>query len=146
MHNRGKVEKKYLNNTNMRSYIKISEELRAELISHFNTTKMTIWRSCNYLQNSELGRRIRDYALGHGGVRMLESNYIPKCNIQHDSRGGWTQDFGNGVTVLFADRQAKICRGGQVVDTYSDITFETWGNILFEAQAMSDGSFERMIG
>ncbi len=130
----------------MRSYIKINEELRAELITRFNTTRMTVWRSCNYLQNTELGRSIREYALAHGGVRLMESGYIPRCNIQHDSRGGWTQDFGNGVTVLFAGGQAEICRGGLVVETYRDVTIETWGNILFEAQAMSDGSFERMIG
>ncbi len=124
----------------MRSYIKLSPELRAEIVAEFGVTRQTVWEACAYLRDAQRSKDIRAYALAHGGQKVVEYNCVPKCGISHDSSGGFVQDFGNGVLVLFSRGIATIRKDGRDVDSYEGITLESWGNLLMRAQTMAQGS------
>lgn len=123
----------------MRSYIKLSPELRAAICAEFEISRQGVWEACNFLRNTQRSRDIRAYALSHGGQKVVEYNCVPKCGISHDSNGGFVQDFGNGVLVLFSRGIATIRKDDKDVDSYEGITLESWGNLLMRAQAMAQG-------
>lgn len=129
----------------MRSYIKISRGLRAEMRNGFKVTDKTIWQACAGLSDSELSRKIRQYALSHGGQWVKEVAFVPKCNTRHFEDGSFIQEFNNGVSVLFSNGRAVIRHNENDLDTYEGVTLNAWGNILCHAQALAEGNFDTMI-
>lgn len=129
----------------MRSYIKLSEDLRAKICKRFKVTRKTVWQACAGLSNSDLSRKIRQYALSNGGQWVKEIAFIPECRTRHSADGSWIQEFANGVEVLFTGNKAIIRLNGQPMDTYENVTLNTWGNVLFHAQAIAEGNFDARI-
>jgi hypothetical protein len=129
----------------MRSYIKLSPELRAATCAEFGVTRQTVWEACAYLRDTQRSKDIRAYVLAHGGQRVTEYNYVPACKVAHNSDGSWLQDFGNGVVVLLQGGAATIRKDDKDVDSYEGITLENWGNVLLQAQALSQGRHESLV-
>lgn len=129
----------------MRSYIKISGDLRALLRDNFKVTNKTIWQACAGLSDSELSRKIRQYALNHGGRWVTEVAFAPSCNTKHLSDGSFIQEFANGVSVIFSNGRATILKNDNEVEIYEGVTLNVWGNVLSHAQAISEGNFETII-
>jgi len=128
----------------MRSYIKLSENLRAQICKRFKVTRKTVWQACAGLSNSDLSRKIRQYALSNGGQWVKEIAFIPECRTRHSADGSWIQEFANGVEVLFTGSKAVIRLAGKEIDSYENVTLKTWGNVLCQAQAVAEGQFEAM--
>ena len=129
----------------MRSYIKLSENLRAQICKRFKVTRKTVWQACAGLSNSDLSRKIRQYALSNGGQWVKEIAFIPECRTRHSADGSWIQEFANGVEVLFTGSKAVIRLAGKEIDSYENVTLKTWGNVLCQAQAVAEGHFEAMV-
>ena len=129
----------------MRSYIKITEDLRAELCKGFKCTRQTVWKACAGLTDTDLSRKIRQYALSHGGQWVKEIAFIPECRTRHSADGSWIQEFANGVEVLFTGSKAVIRLAGKEIDSYENVTLKTWGNVLCQAQAVAEGQFKAMV-
>lgn len=122
----------------MRSYIKISGDLRAQLRKGFNVTNKTVWQACAGLSDSDLSRKIRQYALAHGGQWVKEVAFVPQCKTQHFADGSFIQEFANGVSVIFSNGKATIRQNENDVDTYEGVTLNAWGNVLYQAQALAN--------
>ena len=129
----------------MRSYIKISRDLRSEIRNGFKVTDKTIWQACAGLSDSDLSRKIRQYALSHGGLWVKEVAFVPQCKTQHFADGSFIQEFANGVSVLFCNGRAVIRQNDNDMDIYEGVTLNAWGNVLCHAQAIAEGNFETMI-
>ncbi|MBP3202271.1 MAG: hypothetical protein J6M31_01520 [Bacteroidales bacterium] len=129
----------------MRSYIKLSENLRAQICKRFKVTRKTVWQACAGLSNSDLSRKIRQYALSNGGQWVKEIAFIPECRTRYSADGSWIQEFANGVEVLFTGSKAVIRLAGKEIDSYENVTLKTWGNVLCQAQAVAEGQFEAMV-
>lgn len=129
----------------MRSYIKITGNLRALLRDNFKVTNKTIWQACAGLSDSELSRKIRQYALTHGGRWVTEVDFVPSCNTKHFSDGSFIQEFANDVFVIFSSGRAAIFKNDNEVEAYEGVSLNVWGNVLLHAQAIAEGNFETMI-
>ncbi len=121
----------------MRTYIRVPDALRKELISRFGVSRPTVWSALNYVTRSDLAEAIRQYALERGGA-IEEQNFIPNCRTEHTD-GEIIQTFAGGVQVRMDRRSGdvRLMQGGKAVESYGAVTLQAWGNILHKAQAMS---------
>lgn len=127
----------------MRTYIRVPDALRKELISKFGVSRPTVWSALNYLTAGDRPEAIRQYALQHGGS-IEEQNFIPNCRTEYTDEE-IVQTFAGGVQVR-TDRNDGIVRlvqDGAVVESYEAVTLQAWGNILHRAQMMSQGRVAR---
>lgn len=128
--------------------ITLSKNKRARLCRTFGTSGVTVWSALNYVTNSPLAEKIRRAALAEGGVIenqiTVPEGFMPNCetNFVHGNGGvrRIIQTFSNGVRVEFDNDTctAEISRGERLVKTYSDVKVRDWGNIVFEAQSLTD--------
>lgn len=128
--------------------INLSKPQKAKLRRRFGVSNVTVWSALNYVTNSPLAEKIRRAALAEGGVIenqiTVPEDFMPNCetNFVHGNGGvrRIIQTFSNGVRVEFDNDTctAEISRGGRPVKTYSDVKVRDWGNIVFEAQSLTD--------
>ena len=122
----------------MRIYIRVPEGLRVELISKFGVSRPTVWAALNYLTNGDRPEAIRQYALLHGGS-IEERNFITNCRTAY-TVDEIIQTFPGGVQVRI-DRHnsdVRVLQGDKVIESYSAVTLQAWGNLLFHAQMLSE--------
>lgn len=130
-------------------YIDLSKEKKALLRRMFDTTGVTVWSALNFVTNSELARRIRSAAMANGGVVKntitTPDGFMPNCQTECVRGEDGTvqrvvQTFSNGVRVEFDNDRcsAVILHEKEPIKTFNDVIIRDWGNIVFEAQNLSD--------
>ena len=121
----------------MRTYIKVSDPLRRDLMKRFKVTRASVWAALNYLTIGGRGPAIRQYALEHGGA-IVEEDFLPNCRTEHAS-DEIIQSFPGGIQVRISmvDSSAKIILEGKEVERFDAITTQSWGNLLCHAQDLS---------
>lgn len=122
----------------MRSYIKVSNELRKELQVKFKKTRKSVYNALAYITTGESANSIREYALAHGG-KYEEEDFIPNCNTRHEG-DLMIQTFPCGVEVIVSkkDSHCVVTQNGATIDSYDVLTLRGWGSVLAEAQALSN--------
>ena len=122
----------------MRSYIKVSNELRKELQVKFKKTRKSVYNALAYITTGESANSIREYALAHGG-KYEEEDFIPNCNTRYEG-DLMIHAFSCGieVTVSIKDSHCEVTRNGQTIESYDGLTLRGWGNVLAQAQALSN--------
>lgn len=129
--------------------INLPKNKRARLRRTFGTSGVTVWSALNYVTNSPLAEKIRRAAIAEGGVIenriVVPEGFMPNCETEfvHGDDGRVQriiQTFSNDVRVEFDNKvcTAEISRGGRSVKSFSDVKMCDWGNIVFEAQNLSD--------
>ncbi len=121
----------------MRTYIKVSDHLRRDLISRFKVTRASVWAALNYITRGGRGPAIRQYALDHGGA-IVEEDFIPNCRTEHTG-DEMIQTFPGGIQVRISKvgSEAKILKNGKVTERYDAVTLQGWSNLLSRAQDLS---------
>lgn len=122
----------------MRSYIKVSNELRKELQKRFGKTRRSVYNALAYITTGETPNEIREYALAHGGV-YEEEDFVPNCETRHEG-DRMIQTFPCGVVVT-VDKNSGHCEvthNGTEVESYDSITLRGWGGVLANAQEYSN--------
>lgn len=122
----------------MRTYIRVSDSLRRELVDRFEVSRTSIWSALNYLTNGDRPEAIRQYALSHGGS-IEEQNFIPNCRTEH-TQDEIIQTFAGGVQVRISrkDGAVALMNGDKVLEKYEPMPLQAWGNILHRAQELSE--------
>lgn len=128
--------------------INLPKSKKAKLRQVFGVSNVTVWSALNYVTDSNLAKKIRNAALVEGGTVehrvVVPEGFMPNCEIDfvHDIGGVQQiiQTFSNGVRVEFdnATCTASISRDNRAVKTFSDVKVRDWGNIVFEAQSLTD--------
>lgn len=121
----------------MRTFIKISETLREELIERFATNRTSVYRALNYLSNSEQSEAIRQYALNHGACVTTERSFTSSVHVTHDEinqRMIYCIDGGIRLTISKRDSSATIWKGETQLEHYDEaLDNNGWGNLLYRA-------------
>ena len=122
----------------MRIYIKVTDGLRNKIVQKFKFSKVSVWSALNYLTYSKKAEAVRRYALEHGGS-IVEQDFIPNCRTEH-TPDEMIQTFAGGVQVRMGRRNsdAWILQDGKVVEKFEAVTVQSWGNIMFHAQELSE--------
>lgn len=120
----------------MRTYIKVTNEMRAELVKSFGVTRKHVYESLNYKKNSPCAQRIRRKAFDLGGERVSEV-YTPDCKTEFLSGGRMMQTFANDVKVLFTGSDAVIFVAGKVEKEIKNVRLSTWTQVLKVAEGLS---------
>lgn len=125
----------------MRSYIKVSNELRAKLCAASGFTRQGVWRALCCLSNSIEAQDIRKLALDNGGKWVHDVKFVPDCYNESTGDQLFRQVFPNGISVVVnaETSTATIYKGEDALETYDHLTLKGWGNLLFRAQKMSYG-------
>lgn len=129
--------------------INLPKSKKAKLRRVFGVSNVTVWSALNYMTDSKLAKKIRDAALADGGTVehsvVVPEGFLPNCEtvFAHDADGRVRriiQTFTNGVRVEFDNDActAMILQGEKSVKTYENVVIRDWGNIVFEAQSLSD--------
>ena len=129
-------------------YIELPTAKKARIRRALGVSRVTLWSALTFQTQSALAERIRRMALQDGGRVMSEvdvtNGFMPNCetDFEHDASGvrRIIQTFSNGVRVEFdnATSTADISWNGRSVKTFSDVKIRDWGNIVFEAQSLTD--------
>lgn len=121
----------------MRTFIKVSDPLRRDLVNKFKVSKPTVWAALNYITRGGNGPAIRRYALSHGGA-IVEEDFMPNCRTEH-TQEEMIQTFAGGIQVRVSkvNSGAVILRDGKEVERYEELTLKAWGNLLYHAQELS---------
>ncbi len=122
----------------MRTYIKVSDRLRAELAKRFGLTNSSVWRALNYLTAGGRSPEVREYALSHGGA-IAEDDFIPNCRTEHTA-DEIIQTFAGGVQVRIGrrDSRASLLIDGETAEEYDSVSVQSWGNLLHHAQEIAE--------
>ena len=122
----------------MRSYIKVSNELRKELQVKFKKTRKSVYNALAYITTGESANSIREYALAHGG-KYEEEDCIPNCSTRHEG-DLMIQAFHCGVVVTTSKKDSRcvMTHNGLIIESYDGLTLRGWGNVLARAQALSN--------
>lgn len=126
----------------------LSKSKKARLRRAFGVSNVTVWSALNYVTNSPLAEKIRRAAIAEGGVIenqiTVPDGFMPNCqtDLVHGDGGVQRiiQTFSNGVLAEFDNERctATILLREKPVKTYEQVAIKDWGNILFEAQSLSD--------
>lgn len=129
-------------------YIELPTAKKARIRRALGVSRVTLWSALTFQTQSALAEKIRRMALQDGGRVISEvdvtNGFMPNCetDFEHDASGvrRIIQTFSNGVRVEFdnATSTADINRNGRPVKTFSDVKIRDWGNIVFEAQSLTD--------
>ena len=132
-------------------YIDLPREQKARLRRVFKVSAVTIWSALTFQTDSDLARRIRGLAMSpEMGGRVIDpidvtDGFMPNCQTDYvRNENGRVkriiQTFSNGVRVEFDNDRcsAVILHDENSVKTYQDVVFRDWGNIVYEAQNLSD--------
>lgn len=122
----------------MRSYIKVSNELRKELQVKFKKTRKSVYNALAYITTGESANSIREYALAHGG-KYEEEDFTPNCITRHEG-DLMIQAFHCGVVVTTSKKDSRcvVTHNGLIIESYDGLTLRGWGNVLARAQALSN--------
>lgn len=122
----------------MRTYIKVSDELRRKMWETFPVCKTTIWAALNYLTEGGRSNEIRAYALANGG-KAVDEDFEPNCLTEH-SQFEMKQSFMGGVCVLLDKKSGAVTLRvpGEKDEVYRDLPIKAWGNVLARAQEISN--------
>ena len=125
----------------MRTYIKVSEELRAELCERFGVNRISVWKALNYLTNKERPEAVRQYALEHGGQLIVEHT-VPNIESSIRERDRLIQSFGNGVVLVTSlkDSSSRLYKGNTLMLSADAVTVQGWGNMIEQAQQLAQNS------
>ena len=112
-------------------YIELSTSKKARICRALGVSRVTLWSALTFQTQSQLAEKIRRMAVQNGGRVMIKldvtEGFMPNCEIDfvHDIGGVQRiiQTFSNGV---------------RAVKTFSDVKVRDWGNIVFEAQSLTD--------
>lgn len=129
-------------------YIELSTSKKDRICRALGVSRVTLWSALTFQTQSTLAEKIRRMAVQNGGRVMIKldvtEGFMPNCEIDfvHDIGGVQRiiQTFSNGVRVEFdnATCTASISRDGRAVKMFSDVKVRDWGNIVFEAQSLTD--------
>lgn len=132
----------------MMKYIELPAGKKARICRALGVSRVTLWSALTFQTRSALAEKIRGMALQSGGrvIREVDvtSGFVPNCgtDFEHDAHGvrRIVHTFPNGIRVAFDNDActAEISRGGCPVKTFADVRLREWGNIVFEAQSLSD--------
>ena len=121
----------------MRTYIKVSDELRRQIWREFPVCKATVWAALNYITEGGRSGEIRAYALEHGG-QVVDEDFEPNCLTVH-SQDEMRQSFGGGVCVVLDKKSGAVTLQvpGEKEEVFRDLPIKAWGNVLARAQEIS---------
>ena len=130
-------------------YIELSTSKKARICRALGVSRVTLWSALTFQTQSQLAEKIRRMAVQNGGRVMIKldvtEGFMPNCETSfvHGEDGRVqriVQTFSNGVRVEFDNDtcMADISRNGRSVKTFSDVKIRDWGNIVFEAQSLTD--------
>lgn len=104
----------------------------------FTLSKVSIWSALNYLTFSERAKSVRRYALANGG-RIVEQDFLPNCSIRHTTEE-IIHSFPGEIVVRINRKtsNAKVLQNGKEIESYEQISLDSWGNLLFHAQELSE--------
>ena len=121
----------------MRTYIKVSDELRRQIWREFPVCKATVWAALNYITEGGRSGEIRAYALEHGG-QVVDEDFEPNCLTEH-SQDEMRQSFGGGVCVVLDKKSGAVTLQvpGEKEEVFRDLPIKAWGNVLARAQEIS---------
>lgn len=119
----------------MKKYITINPEMRKHLIEKYKISDVSIWKALCFITKNKRSQEIRQDALAMGG-RYLEEDFVPNCRTEHRD-GTIIQTFAGGVQVSIDAGSTKIIVDESIVESFKDVTIESWGNVLSRAQEIS---------
>ncbi|MGP1526366.1 MAG: hypothetical protein ACTTIA_02405 [Candidatus Cryptobacteroides sp.] len=119
----------------MKKYITISPEIRKHLVEKYKISDVSIWKALCFITKNKRSQEIRQDALAMGG-RYLEEDFVPNCRTEHRD-GTIIQTFAGGVQVSIDAGSTKIIVDESIVESFKDVTLESWGNVLAKAQEIS---------
>lgn len=119
----------------MKKYITISPEIRKHLVEKYKISDVSIWKALCFITKNKRSQEIRQEALTMGG-RYLEEDFVPNCRTEHRD-GTIIQTFAGGVQVSIDAGSTKIIVDESIVESFKDVTIESWGNVLSRAQEIS---------
>lgn len=119
----------------MKKYITISPEIRKHLVEKYKISDVSIWKALCFITKNKRSQEIRQDALAMGG-RYLEEDFVPNCRTEHRD-GTIIQTFAGGVQVSIDAGSTKIIVDESIVESFKDVTIESWGNVLSRAQEIS---------
>lgn len=125
----------------MRKYITAPDQVKKELEKRYGVTRRSVDRALNFTLNSNKCDAIRRSAIELGG-EFCEEDFVPNCRTSYVN-GSLVQAFpGNVVlTIRRKDSFAILSVDGKTKYTYESVTVDGWGNILAEAQKLSEERF-----
>ncbi len=130
-------------------YIELPTRKKARIRRVLGVSRVTLWSALTFQTQSALAEKIRRMALQDGGRVMSEldvtDGFMPNCQTDyvHGDDGRVQriiQTFSNDVRVEFDNDccTAVILHGEEPVRTYERVVIRDWGDIVFEAQNLSD--------
>lgn len=122
----------------MRTYIKVSDELRRKMWETFPVCKTTIWAALNFITEGGRSSEIRSYALANGG-KVVDEDFEPNCLTEH-TQSEMRQSFMGGVCVLLDKKSGVVTLQvpGEKDEVFRDLPIKAWGNVLAHAQEISN--------
>jgi hypothetical protein len=105
------------------------------LIEKYKISDVSIWKALCFITKNKRSQEIRQDALAMGG-RYLEEDFVPNCRTEHRD-GTIIQTFAGGVQVSIDAGSTKIIVDESIVESFKDVTIESWGNVLAKAQEIS---------
>lgn len=123
----------------MRTYIRINDEVRREILADFGITDRALWKILHFLSGSNRADSIRQFALSHGGTLVTERTFNTSTVFHDKAAGTMVYKFPNDVAVVISkkDSSAVIQRYGAEVEKYESLDTSGWGNLLFRANEIS---------
>lgn len=95
----------------MKKQIVIDEDCRGFLIKAFKCSRMAVWRAMNFVNDSDMSRRMRRLALQRGG-ELVGDKVEPETSFE-EVEHTMTQHFGERVKLV-------CCRITNIVTVYVD--------------------------
>ena len=122
----------------MKTFIQVSSELRRAIAEEFRIPRKAVWESLHFLSNSERARKIRSYALAHGGS-IQEEDFMPNCRTEH-TVDAMIQRFPGGIEVRVSKtgKGVDLIENGEITDHYDDLPIQGWGSLIHHAQILSE--------
>ena len=123
-----------------RTFIRVGEDLRAELMAMYGVTSMGLWKILCYLTGSERADDIRAYALNHGGELVTEERFAPEANVIHDKANGlMVYPFAHDIKLVISrkDSTAVIRQGNKELERVTNADYRAWGNLIYLSNVMA---------
>lgn len=122
----------------MRTFIQVSGQLRRTIVEGFSVPRKAVWEALHFVSNSERARKIRSYALAHGGS-IQDEDFVPNCRTEHTA-DAMIQKFPGGIEVRISKngKGVDLVENGEITDHYDDLPIQGWGSLMHHAQTLSE--------
>ena len=122
----------------MRTFIQVSGQLRQTIVEEFSVSRKSVWDALNFMSNSERARKIRSYALAHGGSTH-EENFYPNCRTDH-TVDAMIQRFPGGIEVRVSKtgKGVDLIENGEITEHYDNLPIQGWSSLVHHAQVLSE--------